>query len=96
MKSDFTKFFIHAGVLLIWFFSLTFEALIEAGSTLLQITLRVGGLAQRRKVMSCSGSSGGGAKSIGNLRHRLLEVAPHQGLDIVIVVVERKSEIVNK
>ena len=85
-----------AGVLFIWIFPLTFEALIEAGSTLLQITLRVGGLAQRRKVMSCSGSSGGGAKSIGNLRHRLLEVAPHQGLDIVIVVVERKSEIVNK
>ena len=78
-------------------FSLTFEALIEAGSTLLQITLRGGGLAQRRKVMSCSGSSGGGAKSIGNLRHRLLEVAPHQGLDIVVfVVVEPKSESVNK
>ena len=83
-----------AGVLFIWIFPLTFEALIEAGSTLLQITLRVGGLAQRRKVMSCSGSSGGGAKSIGNLRHRLLEVAPHQGLDIVVV--EPKSEIVNK
>ena len=86
--------FINAGVF--WGFPLTFEALIEAGPTLLQITLRGGGLAQRRKVMSCSGSSGG-AKSIGNLRHRLLEVAPHQGLDIVvIVIVEHKSESVNK
>ena len=86
--------FINAGVF--WGFPLTFEALIEAGPTLLQITLRGGGLAQRRKVMSCSGSSGDGAKSIGNLRHRLLEVAPHQGLDIVvIVVVGPKSESVN-
>ena len=41
--------FINAGVLLFWVFPLTFEALIDARSTLLQITLRVGGAGSKTK-----------------------------------------------